>query len=180
MKYKEDFITNSSSSSFIVVFPTKIVKLEDVHKYMSERKAQTVFRDAQEQEPIEIKFSNQSEKVPLFNKIFEILSNNLSHNDGVVPQIVSEIVEAIETEYPGMLLPMEVTDYLLTRLRNLNKQTYYYEPLDISKEDLLDLLKRCEKKGFIYYFHYSDECGQHELEHGGTFDELPHIQVSHH
>jgi len=55
----------------------------------------------------------------------------------------------------------------------------------LGPEEVDDEIKKLiEKsgKGFIYYFHYSDNDGENwsDMEHGGTFDELPYIQISHH
>lgn len=56
-----------------------------------------------------------------------------------------------------------------------------HEPEDLEENELHKFIKE-NNNNFIYFFDYSDENGEFgsEMEHGGTFNELPHIRLSHH
>jgi hypothetical protein len=180
MKIKSDFVTNSSSSSFVVIFPKEIKFIDDILPYMEDWKAHIVYSDALNQTPIQIKLGGKGTevRVHIFDKIYSILQNNLDDMYINIVQISTEITEAIEKECPGIMVPMTDLDYFVSKIKRLNPDAY--ERLDVEPDEIKELINKANNKGFLYYFQYSDECGQNELEHGGTFDRLPHIQISHH
>lgn len=52
---------------------------------------------------------------------------------------------------------------------------------EIDKEDIISFISENIGK-YIYMYTYSDEDGEFysRMEHGGTFNYLPHLQISHH
>ena len=184
MKYKGDFVTNSSSSSFIVVFPKEVKVLADVEKFMENWKAIIVLGEALTQTPVQIKLGKDEKvlRVPIFDKIYAVLLKHFDEYYVNTAKIVSEITDEIEKECPGLMVPMTTVDYIISKVKRMRDEFDPYESLDVSDDEIKKLIKESGNKGFVYYFHYSDNEGdlQTELEHGGTFDKLPHIQISHH
>jgi len=59
----------------------------------------------------------------------------------------------------------------------------YHSQLDDYRQKVADdFLKRVGEHCLLYCFSYSDENGQlySAMEHGGLFERLPHITISHH
>jgi hypothetical protein len=172
MKIKSDFITNSSSSSFIVVFPKKIETIDDVLKYMSKTKAEVVFRESTEQIPIKIDFEDKEINTNLIDIIYSII---LEHTDKyVADEIILQIKEVMKNQCPEVFLKIPQIDYISMQLKALEEE-------GCDEDDIKKLIAE-NNKGFIYQYRYADEDGSFwgEMEHGGTFNELPHIQISHH
>jgi hypothetical protein len=182
MKIKSDFVTNSSSSSFIVSFPNIIKTVDDVHTFMSMKKAEQVFKDSISQDPIQIKIENDGEKkISLRADIKNILKSKLK-NEKTINTLAETICKRIEVEFPEVLDSKTEIEFI----SNIIKRRYvgdewWDEPNDLNENELYEFIKE-NNNTFVYIFSYSDEEGQFgsEMEHGGTFDELPHIRLSHH
>jgi hypothetical protein len=203
MKRKLDFITNSSSSSFLVAWPNKIEKMEDVLKIIPEQeKASIVFHDAIEQTPYHLEHGN-------FDYDFDIATQAITEDfvqfilSGYTTNIDSyHLVEPIRNkirrekiiqqdirlfENNGLTNDLTVDDWA-TINEEANKQfkeQYGMTPDELNRKKALTLIKSFmeQNKGkYIYKFHYGDEDGNlySDLEHDGVFESLSTIQVSHH
>ena len=72
-------------------------------------------------------------------------------------------------------------DFISSIIKKRYTGDWEHDPEDLEENELYQFIKENNNK-FVYIFDYSDEEGEFgsELEHGGTFDELPHIIISHH
>ena len=180
MKLKGDFITNSSSSSFIVIFPKKIESIEDLINYMPKWKAEVVFNDAKEQVPLKINLENTHVDTNLIDIIYGILLERIDKY--TCDDIISEIKTVIKDKYKDMTFQVPIEDHINLKIKetlSLSDNSLFSSEFD--SDEFKELMIKNDQ-GFIYSFSYSDEDGDFgsKMEHGGTFDELPHIRISHH
>ncbi len=163
MKTRQGFVSNSSSSSFLVVFPHKPESVEELQKIL--------FGDAKTYSG---DYSDHNWDTEIIAKI---VWNNLEAQD---PCSLDAITEAVASGWvegaPDWSCPdtrdKKEFQRLITELEESNKKF-----AKAHAKQFVDL-----NPGVVFSFVYSDDDGDmfSDMEHGPLFDRLPHLQVSHH
>jgi hypothetical protein len=182
MKIKSDFVTNSSSSSFIVAWPNEIKTLEDVKKYIDrDDKAKQVYEDTKNAKTgIKIDPENRIVINTIASELESGYLQNIVQSLGINVTMFDQFSEFKKDFIYRHNIEEE----------DLNKNHFYstlvwkeygYVRMKIATKLAKEFCKK-NKDNFVYFFNYGDESGDFmsEMEHGNTFKNLPHIQVSHH
>ncbi len=197
MKIRNGFVSNSSSSSFVVAFPVIPQSVDEVRKllfgdavYFSTNEYNEGIRDACWERPIE-ECEKCSERFTCFTQkkrgyptlqIATTVWNDLKNQKPNRPIVIGRTIRhgwfEGKPDYFGEEFQTGKTG---DRLKDFNSKKYdrrcRVEAGGIKKRFLAE-----HPDAFIYVFSYADEDGQYgsTLEHGGIFDKLPHIQISYH
>jgi hypothetical protein len=163
MKIRSGFVSNSSSSSFIVAFPKEPTSAEEVEKILFPSGGNTYGHPY-------YKASYPTDKVA--GTVWDDIQRQKPNNE-----------EEIWGELHGYLKGGPYLDWEKFKLPNGG---YDWKAFDAEecryRQKVMKKFVEENPGATIYCFHYGDENGKYEgaLEHGGLFDHLPHITVSHH
>lgn len=169
MKIRNGFVSNSSSSSFVVAFPKKPKSAKDVQEILFGTIPNFVnpWFDA--------KYADQ-EDVAFWpaNEVAKIIYRDMK---GQKPNSKIKILKAIEGGWFRGI--PEFKHY--EKEGKIDWDAYYKESNRRAKKIADDFIDE-NKDTFIYTFEYSDNDGRlsASMEHGSTFDNVPHIKISRH
>ena len=174
MKFRRGFVSNSSSSSFVLALGRKPESVDDLHRMMfpegptsiyaydhngisSEDAAKTVFKDIQEQEPL-----TRDALVEEFDS-------------GTVITLDGNGYHSAFPDYPTGLwdLPKE---------QQLAAYAEYGRKTREAAESVAAELQRAYPDSLFFCVSYSDNDGSYytTMEHGNVFRNIPNIRISHH
>ena len=169
MKIKMDFITNSSSSSFIIAFPSKIKTINDVAKFIPILYAKTIFKDAKNYKCFTKTNKNTIKKIATELRNGCIIDNVDYHSSCFDTFCQHENITRNDLYENDKWDDIAWDEFELKFKRK-------------SIEYTNDFLKGIPNESYIYILEYSDNDGSHysEIEHNNIFCELPHIRVYKH
>lgn len=168
MKIRHGFVTNSSSSSFIVVFPSDIQGSEEVK--------QLLFGD---QEYITSLY-DCNEMISTDRIASTIWQDILRHNViSSIDELAAEINEGWIENMPE--LPRD-TWMLDENKYNEIINAWEYARTDFAYDIAKEFLSKVDDSSTIYLLSYADGDGRYygTLEHGNIFARVPHIRVNKH
>lgn len=168
MKIRKGFVSNSSSSSFLVAFKPEEIKTIDTLK-------KTLFGENETHEGYDT------------YKITETVWNDIQKQKGTNAAKFNEtILACIEVGGDPDLIMKKFYSYL-NQDKDDDWEKYWeiYDVIEVMQSDDtrdMELLKKNNPDDEIYTFTYADEDGEYGsmMEHSGIFEGIPHIQNSNH
>lgn len=170
MKIRSGFVSNSSSSSFIVRFPKNPTDIDNLREMMGDCVPNCGYYD----------------RPPSSEEVVQRVFNDLGGHKG----------NSFESYYDDNRYDWETEEKCEQRYSSNPLIEIAYDGrawYDLEKEEKDRLIKMWlfeeynskfghQEGVFIYEFTYSDECGQFEcqMEHGNIFRNIPHTSKSNH
>ncbi|GAG16925.1 unnamed protein product [marine sediment metagenome] len=171
MKIRKGFVSNSSSSSFVVAFPEKPTDIVHVKRMMfgADKKFPNPYPGLRDGCPEE--YDTMMIATTVFNDLKEQTPNDMEN-----------IIDGCEGWLEGAPDRDITIDYQSEPEKWREEWDKYEKEIDAYTKDYAENFMKVRKKMFVYTFEYSDNDGDYSctLEHGGIFDKLDHVRVSRH
>jgi hypothetical protein len=179
VKIRTGFVSNSSSSSFIVAFPHKPKDVEDVKKMLfgkNEWHYAGFLGDTEGEVPV----------FPITEKVFHRIKKEATREDSI-DSIANGYFDGYMNILPGHADYYDDPEYKSLECdkkeETLKRMAIYEKYNKINRkraEDIVDAFMEVNKNKFIVVMSFSDMDGESIEEHTGIFNRLQHIQTSYH
>lgn len=181
MKVRSGFVSNSSSSSFIVTLPRVPVNEKDVldiffngneniafgwdGSTLSSEAASILYRDISRQEPNNINVISEEYRSALMDKLFPYYdSDDIPYWEENNSPFTFNEYRGVQLINPTFSSEWDLKEYFTTIYFNEHKEEY----LDLSDGKV------------IYVLEYGNECGNSDMEDEDIFSNVTYIKNSHH
>ena len=166
MKFRNGFVSNSSSSSFIVAF--------DEHPSNINYLKRVLFGNA---ETIQDQYNDHMWNVV---ELCEQIITQIEERGSPTNEIIYE-----ELKHAGCELGVPYPDYPTLFNQSHTKQTEMFKKYDqkckVAAHHWIDKFTSENKDSFIFIFEFGDDWSMGcQLEHGGTFENINHLRISKH
>ena len=171
MKIRNGFVSNSSSSSFIVIFPTEPKSVDDVKNFLFDKEDEMYCKDYTVDQVAKTVWGDIcDQKKNDYNIILKEFESGHLNIDGA-PEYsdFSHITDFSQKVKAYKKANRKFANKVMNKFFNLRK----LKLKEIAKENI-------EESAYI--FSYADEDGSYgsALEHGDLFSKLKHIRISKH
>jgi len=195
MKVRNGFVSNSSSSSFLVGIPKDCVTFEDFIKH-GIYPWDEILGKVDLHTPVANYDTFSKKPVTYFDCIKTLWEDMLRNNEQAKMEDWIDHINGGDTPEGNMLFDYKFVDTLCCphNVANMYKEIYGDKLADKIEKNLERIGKEWNSvvgealirnifgmfEGNVYEVHYSDNDGEGLMEHGSFWKFVPHIKISHH